>query len=140
MLISKVTYSGDLRSEATHVRSGSVIINDAPPDNQGKGEAFSPTDMVATAMATCMLTIMGIAARRHEIDIKGTTVDVGKVMADNPRRISEIHCTLAIPDRGLSDKDKILLENAGRTCPVIQSLSPEIRKVIQFTYKKIKKA
>ncbi len=134
MYISKVVYEGELRTRATHLLSGTTIITDAPPDNQGKGEAFSPTDLVATATASCMLTIMGIAARTHQIDITGTEVEVTKVMASDPRRISEIHCHLIIPDRGLDDKQRLILEHAARTCPVIQSLSSEIRKVIRFTY------
>jgi len=134
MITSKVVYQGELRTSATHMLSGTTIITDAPPDNQGKGEAFSPTDLVATAMASCMLTIMGIAARTHQLEITGTTVEVTKVMASNPRRISEIHCIFHIPGQGLSAKDKAILENAGKTCPVIQSLSSEIRKVIQFNY------
>ncbi len=134
MITSKVTYQGELRTQATHNLSGTTIITDAPPDNQGKGEAFSPTDLVATALASCMLTIMGIAARTHQLDITGTTVDVTKIMASDPRRISEIHCTMQVPDRGLSDKDKVILERAAKTCPVMQSLSSEIRKVIQISY------
>lgn len=134
MLISKVMYEGELRTKATHLLSGTSIITDAPPDNQGKGEAFSPTDLVATATASCMLTIMGIAARTHHMDISGTAVEVTKIMASNPRRIGEIHCHLIIPDRGLGDKQRLILEHAARTCPVIQSLSSDIRKVIRFTY------
>lgn len=89
MLISKVSYLGELRTSATHLGSGVSIITDAPLDNQGKGEAFSPTDLVATATASCMLTLMGIAARTHGLNIDGTTVEVTKVMASNPRRIAE---------------------------------------------------
>ena len=134
MLISKVIYQGDLRTQATHLQSGTTIITDAPTDNQGKGEAFSPTDLVATATASCMLTIMGISARNHGLDITGTEVDITKVMASNPRRIAEIHCALKIPAGTLTDKDKHLLEVAGKTCPVIQSLSSEIIKKITFEY------
>lgn len=134
MLISKVTYQGELRTSATHLLSNTTIVTDAPLDNQGKGEAFSPTDLVATATASCMLSIMGIAARTHHMDITGATVDVTKVMASNPRRISEIHCHLTVPDRGLDEKQRMILENAARTCPVIQSLSSEILKVIRFTF------
>jgi len=135
MLISKVSYLGDLRTSATHLGSGATIITDAPLDNQGKGEAFSPTDLVATATASCMLTLMGIAARTHGLNIDGTTVEVTKVMASNPRRIAEIHCKLVIPARTLTAKDKQILEIAGKTCPVIQSLSTEIIKVLTFEYR-----
>lgn len=134
MLISKVSYLGDLRTSATHLGSGATIITDAPLDNQGKGEAFSPTDLVATATASCMLTLMGIAARTHGLNIDGTTVEVTKVMASNPRRIAEIHCKLVIPAGTLTAKDKQILEIAGKTCPVIQSLSTEIIKVLTFEY------
>lgn len=134
MITSQVRYMGELRTQAEHKFSGTTIITDAPLDNQGKAEAFSPTDLVATALASCMLTIMGIAARTHALDIAGTRVDATKIMASNPRRISEIHCHLFIPDKGFSAKDKTILEHAARTCPVIQSLSSEILKVITFTY------
>ena len=134
MITSQVLYAGDLRTQAKHIFSGTEILTDAPPDNQGKGEAFSPTDLVATALASCMLTIMGIAARTHGLDIVGTRVDVTKIMASNPRRISEIHCNMVIPDRGFGPKEKAILEHAARTCPVMQSLSTDIRKVITFMY------
>lgn len=133
MLTSQVTYEGELRTKAVHILSGTGIITDAPPDNQGKGEAFSPTDLVATALASCMLTIMGIAARTHQMDIRGTQVEVTKVMASNPRRISEVHCHLHIP-AGFNDKQKAILEHAARTCPVMQSLSSDMLKVVTFTY------
>lgn len=134
MIISKVVYQGDLRTIATHKSSGNTIITDAPPDNQGKGEAFSPTDLVATATASCMITLMGIAARTHEINIDGTEVEVTKIMAANPRRIAEIHCSFRIPAGSLTDKQKQIIEIAGKTCPVIQSLSPSILKVLTFNY------
>lgn len=134
MNVSKVTYKGNLRTEAVHLRSGEKIITDAPPDNQGKGEAFSPTDLMATSTANCMLTIMGIAARTHNLQIEGTTADVVKIMADNPRRIAEIHTHLTIPDYGLNEKEKAILENAAKTCPVILSLHPDIKKPIIFSY------
>ena len=134
MLISKVVYSGELRTVATHLASSSQIFTDAPPDNQGKGEGFSPTDLVATATASCMLTIMGIAARTHNLAIEGTTVDVTKIMANGPRRIAEIHCKVVVPGLDLNEKEKQILENAARTCPVILSLAEEINKVISFEY------
>ena len=134
MLISKVSYLGELRTSATHLGSGVSIITDAPLDNQGKGEAFSPTDLVATATASCMLTLMGIAARTHGLNIDGTTVEVTKVMASNPRRIAEIRCKLVIPAGTLTGKDMQILEIADRTCPVMQSLSTEIIKELTFEY------
>lgn len=134
MATSKVIYLGDLRTEATHIKSGQVIITDAPPDNHGKGEAFSPTDLVATAMGSCMFTIMGILSKRNGLMIDGTSVEITKIMADNPRRISEIHAAVKVPAGTLTDGDRKLLENGARTCPVIMSLSPEINKVISFEY------
>lgn len=134
MIISKVVYSGELRTIATHLSSSTEIFTDAPPDNQGKGEGFSPTDLMATATGSCMLTIMGIAARTHNLPIEGTSVEVTKIMASNPRRIAEIHCRLTIPPINLDDKQKQILENAARTCPVILSLSEKIVKIIEFTY------
>ncbi|MFN3940610.1 MAG: OsmC family protein [Chitinophagales bacterium] len=137
MNVSKVKYLGDLRTEATHVRSGNKIITDAPPDNQGKGEAFSPTDLLVTSAASCMLTIMGIAARTHQIRMEGTTIEVIKIMADSPRRVAEMHAHLIIPDYGFSDKEKSILENAAKTCPVMLSLDREMKKILTFTYTKI---
>lgn len=134
MIISKVVYSGELRTIATHLSSSTEIFTDAPPDNQGKGEGFSPTDLMATATGSCMLTIMGIAARTHNLPIEGTSVEVTKIMASNPRRIAEIHCRLTIPPINLDDKQKQILENSARTCPVILSLSEKIVKIIEFTY------
>ena len=140
MIISKVVYKGHLRTEATHLLSGNTIVTDAPIDNHGKGAAFSPTDLVATATATCMLTVMGLAAQTQEINMEGSSVDITKIMASDPRRISEIHCHLHIHDRGLTEKQKAILENAARTCPVIYSLASEIKKIISFDYIPIKKA
>ncbi len=134
MAISKVVYLGELRTEATHLASGSVLITDAPLDNHGKGEAFSPTDLVATATASCMLTIMGILSRKYNLSIEGTSVDVVKIMTDHPRRIAEIHTALRIPAGTLSESEKKLLENGAKTCPVIMSLSAEIKKVFSFEY------
>src|ERR1041385_7432494 len=114
MKIATIEYSGGLRTSAVHLRSGDTIITDAPPDNNGKGEAFSPTDLLSTSLGCCMLTIMGIVARRHELDITGTKADITKSMAENPRRVSEIVVELTMPQRNFSDKDKQLLENAAR--------------------------
>ncbi len=134
MVISKVVYTGHLRTIATHLGSNSEIVTDAPKDNNGKGEAFSPTDLVATATASCMLTVMGIAANTHNIEMTGTEVEVTKIMASNPRRISEIHCRVLIKNSNLSDKEKSILEHTALTCPVIMSLSAEINKEITFSY------
>ena len=132
-MISKVEYKGDLRTEAVHLSSGNAIVTDAPVDNQGKGEAFSPTDLVATALASCMLTIMGIVAKRDGIDIEGATAEVEKIMSQSPRRIGEIRIRLIFKD-SLDDMDREKLERAARTCPVSGSLHDEVREIIEFVY------
>lgn len=132
-MTSKVIYLGDLRTESEHLQSKSKMITDAPLDNQGKGEAFSPTDTVATALATCMFTIMGIKAREMSLDLKDSYAEVNKIMASNPRRISQIEINFYIKS-SLAEKEKTILENAAKTCPVIYSLNPEIEKKIKFNY------
>jgi len=122
-MTSTIEYKGKLRTEATHLRSGNTIITDAPVDNNGNGEAFSPTDLVATATASCMLTIMGIKARDKGLEIEGATATVNKVMASNPRRIAKLEIVMAMPKNNYSDKDKKLLKAAANGCPVHQSLS-----------------
>lgn len=133
MSTSKVIYLGNLRTENTHLKSGSTYITDAPTDNNGKGEAFSPTDTVATGLANCMITVMGIKARDMGVSIDGTTAEVTKIMAANPRRISEIIVVLELPS-GINEKSRKILENTGRTCPVLQSLHPDIEKNIHFNW------
>lgn len=131
MSTSKVTYLGNLRTSNEHLKSGSTFITDAPTDNQGKGEAFSPTDTVATGLANCMLTTMGIKAQALEVDLTGATAAVTKTMASNPRRISKIEIEMHLPN-GISEKNQKILENTARTCPVEYSLHPEIERVITF--------
>ena len=130
-MTAKVTYLGSLRTEAEHLQSGTKIITDAPVDNHGKGESFSPTDTVATALATCMLTIMGIKAEAMGISLEGTTAEVTKTMAAEPRRISKIEVTLSLPKK-YEAKEMKILENAAKTCPVFYSLHPDIEKDIRF--------
>lgn len=130
---SKVTYLGALRTECLHVKSGDTFITDAPVDNNGKGEAFSPTDTVATAMASCMLTVMGIKAEDMNVDLTGAQATIEKVMASSPRRISAVRVEVNIPVRP-SEKDIRILENTGRTCPVLLSLHPEMEKEIRFNW------
>ena len=132
-MTSKVNYLGDLRTSAIHIASDKNIITDAPIDNQGKGEAFSPTDTVATALASCLLTIMGIKARDLNIDIKNTTAEVSKVMASNPRRISEIQITINFT-RSYDQKIKKILEKAALACPVSNSLHPDLKQNILFNW------
>lgn len=134
-MTAKLIYKGDLRTEATHILSGTVIETDAPPDNNGKGERFSPTDLVATALAACMCTLMGIAARTHEINIDGVACEITKIMAAEPRRIGEVKVAMRFPT-GISytDKEKKILERAAMTCPVIESLHPDLKKSISFDW------
>ena len=132
-MTSKVIYQGDLRTQCEHLQSSSKFITDAPLDNQGKAEAFSPTDTVATAVASCMITTMGIKARDLKLDLKDTYAEVTKYMEANPRRISKIDVNLFIKGK-ISDKEKVILENVARTCPVIQSIHPDIEKNISFDY------
>jgi putative redox protein len=134
METAKAIYLGELRTEATHVRSGVKLITDAPTDNQGKGESFSPSDLLATALGSCMLTIMGIACRTHGINIDGAKIKITKVMASNPRRVSEVHIVFDMPASSYSDKEKNILETAARTCPVALSVHPDIKQVLNFNY------
>ena len=128
-----ITYEGDLRTSAVHLESGSKIDTDAPKDNQGLGEKFSPTDLVCTSLASCMLTIMGIAMQKHNIDLKGTTASVKKTMGTEPRMISEIEITINFPT-SYEDKIKTILERSAHNCPVHRSLSEKIKKTINFIY------
>ena len=125
MITSKVTYQGDLRTSAIHLQSNNEIITDAPVDNQGKGEAFSPTDLLATSLASCMLTIIGIKARDMEIDIAGTTAEVTKVMAADPRRVSEVHVAITF-NQQLEERTKKIFYSTALTCPVAKSIHPDI--------------
>ena len=130
---SKIKYLGNLRTEATHLRSGISIITDAPVDNNGKGEAFSPTDLVATALGSCMLTIMGIVARKDNIYIEDTTVEVSKIMSKTPRRIDEIRISFVFRNF-LDEEQRKKLERAARTCPVSASLHNDVKETIEFNY------
>lgn len=133
MATSKVTYLGDLRTSSIHINSASEIISDAPVDNNGKGEAFSPTDTVANALASCMFTVMGIKAREMEVDFSGATAEVTKVMGTEPRRITEIHVVFSM-NIAVDDKTKTILERTAMTCPVFYSLHPDIKKEVVFNW------
>jgi len=134
MATSRITYNGGLRTTSVHERSGNEIITDAPVDNKGKGEAFSPTDLLATSLGNCMLTIVGIAAEEHGFNIDGATCGITKIMAENPRRVTEIVAELQFPSSGYSDKDKAIIERSAVTCPVFYSLHPDIKKTVTFNY------
>lgn len=132
-MTSKVTYLGNLRTESIHLKSNNTFITDAPTDNNGKGEAFSPTDTVATGLASCMLTVMGIKADGMQVDMSGTTAEVTKTMQSNPRRISKIEVVIKLPFSADAKTQKIL-EHTANTCPVHYSLHPDIVKHITFNW------
>lgn len=133
----QTTYLGELRTEAVHLQSGTTIITDAPTDNNGKGEAFSPTDLVAAALGSCMMTIMGIVARRDEIDLKGSQMEITKGMsAEPPRKIAKVEVKLSmLTGTELSEAEKAKLERAAHTCPVALSLHPDVEQAITFEWK-----
>ena len=132
-MTSKVTYLGELRTSSIHINSGSEIISDAPLDNNGKGEAFSPTDTVANALASCMFTVMGIKARDMGVDFKGSTAEVIKIMQASPRKIAKIVVVFNMVSDA-DDKARIILERTALTCPVHLSLNPDIEKDITFNW------
>ena len=134
MTTSIVRYLGELRTTCMHLQSGTEILTDAPTDNHGKGEAFSPTDLVATSLGSCMISIMAIKSKDMDIELKGSTVEVTKIMAAEPRRISEIHVNLKM-SIDADDKTKTILERAAMTCPVFHSLHPDIKKEVTFNWK-----
>ena len=132
----KIVYQGELRSQATHGPSGTQVITDAPVDNHGKGESFSPTDLVATALGSCMMTIMGIVAQRHNLDLRGTTVTVQKEMATQPvRRIGKLAVQIHVPVE-LGEDDRKRLEQAAHTCPVHKSIHPDVAMPVTFKWGK----
>ncbi|MCP4974869.1 MAG: OsmC family protein [Maribacter sp.] len=130
-MTSKVIYTGNLRTKSKHLRSGDSFITDAPIDNNGLGQAFSPTDTVATGLASCMITMMGIKAKSLEVDLINSTAEVTKHMEANPRRISKIEVRLSLPSN-VSEKNRKILEHTANTCPVLYSLHPDIDKVISY--------
>jgi len=132
-MTSTVEYKGNLRCESTHIKSGNSFLTDAPVDNQGKGEAFSPTDTIATGLASCMLTVMGIKAVDMGIELSGSKAQVTKVMDANPRRISQIDVVLDMKG-GCDKRTQLILERVGNTCPVHNSLHPDIVKNITFNW------
>ena len=134
MATAKNTYLGGLRTESIHIASGNKIITDAPLDNHGKGESFSPTDLVASAFASCMITIMGILAEREKLDITGITAGVTKIMNANPRKIEEIQVIFTLSNNTLNEEDKLKLKRAAMTCPVALSLHPDIKQTVEFRW------
>jgi putative redox protein len=135
METANTKYLGDLSTEIVHLRSGSVITTDAPVDNKGKGENFSPTDMVASALASCIFTIMGIAAREHSFSIDGSTCIITKIMTENPRKIGEIRIEFDFTANEYSDKQKKILDYCVKTCPVALSLNEAIFQNVTLKFK-----
>ncbi len=133
-LMAEVEYQGNLRTQAKHLKSGEKVITDAPTDNNGKGEAFSPTDLVSAALSSCMMTIMGMLAEREEIDLKGLRSEVVKIMTSNPRKIGEIQITFYHPTLKATDVQKQKLKNAALTCPVALSLSDSVKQTVVFNF------
>jgi len=133
-MTSKITYLGDLRTSSIHLQSGSEIISDAPTDNHGKGEAFSPTDTVANALGSCMVSIMAIKSKDLNLDLIGSTVEVTKIMQAEPRKIAKIEVVLNM-SVSADEKSKTILERAAMTCPVFLSLNPDIEKAVSFNWK-----
>lgn len=133
-MTSKITYLGDLRTSSIHLQSGTEILSDAPTDNNGKGEAFSPTDLVANALGSCMMTIMAIKSKDLNVDLLGSTIEITKVMNAEPRRIGKIIVDIKM-SVSATEKEQTILERAAMTCPVFLSLHPEIKKEVSFSWK-----
>lgn len=129
------TYLGNLRVESVHNQSGARIVTDAPSDNHGKGEAFSPTDLCAAALGACAMTIIGLYARAHDVDVTGARMEISKSMSANPRRIGRLEVIFDMPDRPYTEKQKAGIERAARTCPVHLSLHPDVEQVFTFHWK-----
>ena len=134
MATIKTIYLGELRTENEHLQSGNKVITDAPTDNRGKGEFFSPTDLLATALGSCIMTIMGIKARDNNIDIEGTRVDVTKIMASDPRRVAEVIVEFTFPEKNYTDEEKQLVESVAGISPVPLSLHPDLKQTIRFKW------
>ncbi len=133
-MTASVLYKGDLRCECIHLQSNSAIETDAPTDNRGKGERFSPTDLVCVSLATCMITTMGIRANDMNVSLRDTKIDVTKHMLSDPRRIGKIDITLNIPNTGIEEKDKKTLELIGNNCPVMKSLHPDLQLNVIYNW------
>jgi len=135
MITIKARYKGELECEAIHIKSGHKIETDAPVDNNGKGSRFSPTDMLSASLGMCMMTIMGIAAENHGFSIDNTEMEITKIMASDPRRVSEVIIDIHFPPNNYSDKEKKIIKRSAQTCPVNMSLSPELKRSITFHFK-----
>lgn len=136
MTTIKSKYLGDLRTECIHLQSGSKIYTDAPTDNQGKGEAFSPTDLLATSLGSCIMTIMGIVARDNKIDIVGTEIDITKIMASDPRRVAEVVVEFTFPDKKYTAEEKKIIESVAGSSPVPLSVHSQMTQSIKLNWPK----
>jgi len=134
MATIKTVYLGELRTDNEHLQSGNKVITDAPVDNRGKGEYFSPTDLLATALGSCIMTIMGIKARDNDIDLEGTGIEITKIMASEPRRVAEVVVEFHFPQKGYSENDKELIESVAGISPVPLSLHPELKQTVKFNW------
>lgn len=134
MPISTARYLGDLSIECTHLQSGGKILVDAPTDNHGKGEAFSPTDLFCTSLACCAMNIIGVYAQENGLDVSGMTAEISKSMAQNPRRVGGIEVVINMPDQEYSQWNKMNMESSIRKCPVGLSLHPEIRLDVRIVW------
>ncbi len=135
-MTATIVYEGNLRTVCTHEKSGTSIESDAPVDNQGKGERFSPSDLLVTSLGSCMITIMGMKARDLNIDLKGTKIAIEKIMKQEPRRVGGINLTFHFPEHlSVDEKQQTILERAAHTCPVIYSLHPDIDIKVDFKWK-----
>lgn len=133
-MTASIIYKGHLRCECTHLQSGSRIETDAPTDNRGKGERFSPTDTLCVSLATCMITTMGIRCEDMQVDIRGSRLEVTKHMLSEPRRIGKIEINLYLPGKHISEKDRAVLEKIGNNCPVMKSLHPDLQVVTEYVW------
>lgn len=134
MTTIKTIYLGELRTDNEHVQSGNKVLTDAPTDNRGKGEFFSPTDLLATALGSCIMTIMGIKARDNGIDLEGTQVEITKIMASEPRRVAEVIVEFYFPGKGYTAEEKALVESVAGISPVPLSLHPDLKQTIRFNW------
>jgi putative redox protein len=134
METAKTKYLGGLRTEMTHLRSGSIVVTDAPVDNKGRGEFFSPTDLVSSALGSCIYTIMGIAAREHGFSIDGSSCSITKIMSDKPRKIAEIKIDIDLTSHKYTDKEKKILEHCVKTCPVALSLNESVLQNVNLKF------
>jgi len=132
-MTASITYQGNLRCEAVHLQSSSTIETDAPTDNRGKGERFSPTDLLCVSLATCMVTTMGIKAADMNVDLTNSRADVQKHMASDPRRVAKIEVTVFLP-KNINEKERLILEKTGNNCPVAKSVHPDIKLVLKYNW------